>query len=183
MKLFGEMLGKRLPLDIHPYILLKHLIAPAGRELQTYWIRYLYSFNRKSKYTKNTVRAIRWICDCVSLYSNMGYAYFPFWCLLRHIAGKIAFSCLFTHQYTPQKAKVCVWLFKTLLLLWTRLVPLEKHSPHPHPPLEKTSELFMQKSVCVVGRVGGGCAMPPTNPIEMHWLFIYIHTFFNKNVN
>lgn len=105
---------------------------------------------------KNTVRAIRWICDCVSLYSNLGYAYFPFWCLLRHVAGKIAFSCLFTHQHTPQKAKVCVWLFKTLLLLWTRLVPLEKHSPRPHPPLEKTSELFMQKSVCVVGRVGGG---------------------------
>lgn len=63
-----------------------------------------------------------------------------------------------------------------------RLVSLEKHSLHPHPPLEKTSELFMQKSVCVVGRVGGR-AMPPTNPIEMHWLFIYIHTFFNKNVN
>lgn len=33
MKLFEEMLGKHLPLDIHPYILLKHLTAPAGREL------------------------------------------------------------------------------------------------------------------------------------------------------
>lgn len=33
MKLFEEMLGKqedRVPLDIHPYMLLKCLIAPAG---------------------------------------------------------------------------------------------------------------------------------------------------------
>lgn len=149
----------------------------SSRELQTYWIRYLYSFNRKNKLEQSDEYVIVYLFIPVWVMHT-----FPFWCPLRHIAGKIAFSCLFTHQHTPQKAKVCVWLFKTLLLLWTCLVPLEKHSPRPHPPLEKTSELFMQKSVCVVGRVGGR-AMPPTNPIEMHWLFIYIHTFFNKNVN
>ena len=153
--------------------------------LQAYWIRYLFlDETEKNKNTMNPLRTINqmnmWLC--IFLFQCGLCILFPFRCPLRHVAGETAFSCLFTRQHAPQKARVCVWLFKTLLLLWTCLVPLEKHSPHPHPPLEKTSELFMQKSVCVVGRVGGR-AMPPTNPIEMHWLFIYIHTFFNKNVN
>lgn len=62
------------------------------------------------------------------------------------------------------------------------LFPLKNSLYLPIPLWRKQVNYSCKKSVCVVGRVGGR-AMPPTNPIEMHWLFIYIHTFFNKNVN